>query len=232
MFTIPNDFYVTFISNVSDPLYDDLNKTSGFRTKLSPTIKFNEEKYKVALVDCILKNAYNILRKDRTYEIKVRPHDWPLLSEKWIISINSGEYPFIKLAYKEYGSMTELCRAITRRIYAHKNGAFNFYYLMKHAKIYISSPLDDEKVIINNNLRDVLCFKQNIINGRSTGSISGMERVIFADYRSGFSLDNCIFLYASFVETSRVGNSNVPLLRILERKTPHEHIDHYNLKRL
>ena len=33
--TMPKDFYVTFMSNVSHPLYNDLNKTSDFWTKLS-----------------------------------------------------------------------------------------------------------------------------------------------------------------------------------------------------
>ena len=69
-FIMSEGFYVTFMSNVSDPLYDDLNKTSDFWTKLSPAIKF-EGRYEVALVDCILKNAYDILRKDHTYEIKL-----------------------------------------------------------------------------------------------------------------------------------------------------------------
>ena len=57
------------MSNVSDPLYDDLNKRSDFWIKLCPAIKF-EGKYEVDLVDCILKNKYEILRKDRTYDIK------------------------------------------------------------------------------------------------------------------------------------------------------------------
>ena len=40
------DFYATFISHVSDPLYDDLNKTSDFWTKIYPAIKF-EGKYEI-----------------------------------------------------------------------------------------------------------------------------------------------------------------------------------------
>ena len=46
------------------------------------TIKF-DGKYEVTLVDCILKNAYDILRKDRTYDQKVGLHDWPLVTEEW-----------------------------------------------------------------------------------------------------------------------------------------------------
>ena len=38
--------------------------------------------------------------------------------------------------------------------------------------------------------------------------------------------------YTSFVETSRVDNTNVPLLRVLERKISQEHIPHYNIKHL
>jgi len=41
-YTVLNDFYVTFMSSGSDPFYDNLNKTSEFLMKLSPTIKFKE----------------------------------------------------------------------------------------------------------------------------------------------------------------------------------------------
>ena len=55
----------------------------------------------------------------------------------------------------------------------------------------------------------------------------------FAHYPPGFSSDNCIFLYASFVETPKAGNTNVPPpLRVLEPKTTNEHIHHYNVKYL
>jgi len=55
-FTMANVFHMTFISNVSDPLYDDLNKTWGFMKKISPIIDF-KGKFDVVLVDCILKNT-------------------------------------------------------------------------------------------------------------------------------------------------------------------------------
>jgi hypothetical protein len=77
-------FYVTFMANVSYPLFDDLNKTSEFWKKLSPAIKF-EGRYQVALVNCILKNTYDILIKDRTYDIKIRPHDWPIVDDQYVI---------------------------------------------------------------------------------------------------------------------------------------------------
>jgi hypothetical protein len=166
----------------------------------------------VPLVDCILKNKYDILRKDRVYDIKVIPFD-------------------VTLKYKEYGTMTVLCRAI-RKISYRGNGTFHFNYSMEHDRIYITSPVETEMTSINDNLRDVLGFKQNIISGKNTGTVSGMDHVIFSDYTPGFASDSCIFLYASFVETSRVGNSNVPLLRVLERKTTHEHVHHYNIKHL
>jgi len=98
---------------------------------------------------------------------------------------------------------------LSRGISARKNGAFKLNYSMEQGKIYISYPIDSEKFILNDNLRDVLGFKQNIINGTSAGSTCGMNRVIFADYVPRFT---------SFVETSRVGNSNIPLLRVLKRK--------------
>ena len=145
--------------------------------------------------------------------------------------MNSDEYPFIKLPYKEYGSMTHLCCYINRRISARENCAFHFNYFMEYGKISISSPINSEKIILNDSMRDVLGFKQSIINGRSTGSTSGMDCAGQLP-PPGFSSDNCIFLYASLVETSRIGNTNVSLLHILERKTTHEHIHHYNIRNL
>ena len=128
--------------------------------------------------------------------------------------------------------MTDLYRTIKRKIFVCKNVAFHYNYSTKQGKIYINSPIDNEKVILNDNLRDVLGFKRNVINCRSAGSISGMDRVIFANYPPDFSSNNCIFIYASFVETSRVGKSIVTLLRVLIRKSTLEHIHHYNIKYL
>ena len=75
---------------------------------------------------------------------------------------------------------------------------------MEHGKIYIISPIDTGKVIPNDNMRDVLGFKQNIINGRSFESTSGLNRVLFDDYLPSFSLVSCIFLCTSFIEISRI----------------------------
>ena len=127
---MPNNFYVTFMVNVSDPLYNDSNRTSDFWTKLSPTIKFDDNgKYEVALVDCILKNTYDILRKDRKYEIKVIPFDWSVFVEnEWVEALKSSEYPNVTLKYKEYGNMMELCAKINRKISYRRNGSFHFNY--------------------------------------------------------------------------------------------------------
>ena len=68
--TMSNDFYVKSVSIVNDPIFDNFNKTNDLSTELSPAIKF-EGKSEVTLVDCILKNTYDIQRKDSTYKIKV-----------------------------------------------------------------------------------------------------------------------------------------------------------------
>ena len=107
-------------------------------------------------------------------------------------SVNSCEHPYITLPYKELGSMSDMCWAINRKISTHNNGAFHFYSSIEQGKICINSPIDDKKVILNDYLRDVIGFKRKKINSQSTRSTSGMVRVIF-------------------VETSRLGNSNVPL---------------------
>ena len=96
-------------------------------TQLCLTIKF-ERRYELALVDCIIKNIYAILRKDRTYDIKGIPYYWPLVSEEWKESMNSCEHAFIALPHKDYSSKIDLCRAINRRIMVRKNGAFHFNF--------------------------------------------------------------------------------------------------------
>jgi hypothetical protein len=128
--------------------------------------------------------------------------------------------------------MNELCHVINKRISACKKGTFQFNYSREKAKIYISSPIANENVILNENLREVLGFKYNLINGKSAGSASGMNLVIFAEHPPAFSSDSWIFLYASFVEISRVGNTNVSLLRVLKGITSNDHIHHYNTKHL
>ena len=159
---MPNDYYVTFVSNVSVSLYDGLNKIRDFRTKLSPAIKF-DGRYEIALVDCILKDTHDILRKDRTYGIKVRHNDWPLVTDEWIASICSAECPFVTLKCIEYGCMTDLYCAINRQISSRKNIAFQFNYSMKQSKIYISSPIEKRR-LFSTSLRDVLGFKNTLLH--------------------------------------------------------------------
>jgi len=67
-----------------------------------------------------------------------------------------------------------------------KNSALHFNYSMEQVKINTSSPIDGEKGILNDNLRDILGFKQNLISGRSAESTSGLDRVILANNPLGF----------------------------------------------
>ena len=151
---------MTFISNVSDLPCNNLNNTSDIQRKLFPTIRFDGE-YEVALVDCILRNTCDVLREDLTYDIKATPLDLPLVIEKQMELVKLGEYHFIRLLYKEFGSMNDLPSGINRRIFARKNGAFQLNYSMEQVKIYISNPINSGNIILNDDLRDVLGFKQN-----------------------------------------------------------------------
>ena len=51
--------------------------------------------------------------------------------------------------------MNDLYRAIRRRISSRKNGTFQFNYSMEKGEIYINSIVENEKVFLNYNLRDV-----------------------------------------------------------------------------
>jgi len=81
------------MSNVSEIQYD-----SDFWTKLSPAIEF-EWKLEVALVDSILKNTHNILRKDRTYDIKVRLFDFS--DKRLLANFDSDDYTFATIPFEE-----------------------------------------------------------------------------------------------------------------------------------
>jgi hypothetical protein len=89
----------------SDPLYVVLNKTSNFRTKLSPSIKF-EGRYVVAVVDCFIKNIYDILRKETPYEIEIRPFDFG--DDGTVANFDSNDYPIATIPYRDYNNMHEL----------------------------------------------------------------------------------------------------------------------------
>ena len=96
-------------------------------------------------------------------------------------------------------------------------------------RIYTTNPFETERILVNEDLQEVLGFKDRIIKAKD---FSGKDHVIEADYAPGFSSDNRIFLYTTSAETLTVANTNAPLLRILERKNSHGHIPHYNIKHL
>ena len=83
--------------------------------------------------------------------------------------------------------MTDFCHTINRKISYRRNGTFHFNYSMEYDRIYITAPVDTEMIHLNDNLRDVLGFKQNMINGRNAAIVSGIDNVIFADYPPGFA---------------------------------------------
>ena len=96
-------------------------------------------------------------------------------------------------------------------------------------KNFITNLFKNERVFLNEDLREVLGFIDRIFKAKN---LSGKDLFIYPDYAPIFSSYNYIFLYASFVETSRVGNTAVPVLRALERKIIRHHIHHYNIKYL
>ena len=53
---------------------------------------------------------------------------------------------------------------------------------MKHGRVYITSSIENEMIHLKNNLRDIQCFKLNIIEYKIAGTISWTEEVIIADY--------------------------------------------------
>ena len=79
--------------------------------------------------------------------------------EECIKSLTSDLYPHLTLKYKEVGIMNGLARAINRRISARKNEAFHFNYSMEHGRIYINSPIQNEMVHFDDNLRYALGIK-------------------------------------------------------------------------
>ena len=161
-----NVFYVTFLSNVSDSLYNDLNKTSYIWTNSFPPSNWTAS---MKLLLSIVFSKIHMISRENIVNMAQKPdhYDWSLITEQWIESMDLGECPSVTLPYKELISMNELYHAINWRISAHKNCPFKFHYSVEQGKIYIGSPMDNinwllSMVIINDSLRDVLGFKQNI----------------------------------------------------------------------
>jgi hypothetical protein len=137
-----------------------LNKTSDFSIKLSPAIKF-EGRYEVALVDCIIKNTYDVLRKDTPYEIKIRPFDFG--NDGGVANFDSDDYPIATIPYREYNNMHEPCRVINKKIPSRKKDGFTFNYSKEQRRIYITNSFENKRNLISENLLEVLGFKDLII---------------------------------------------------------------------
>jgi len=86
-----------------------------------------------------------MLRKDCTYDIKVRLNDWPVYGEEkeWVKLINSHLYLHLTLKSKEYDSMSNLCCSINRKIFGRKNDAFFYNYSMELGRAYINTPIEN-----------------------------------------------------------------------------------------
>jgi hypothetical protein len=66
-------------------------------------------KYEVSLVNCILKNTYDILREDPGYEIKVIPFDLSLFVEyEWVEALKSSEYPHVTLPSVKFKQSSDI----------------------------------------------------------------------------------------------------------------------------
>ena len=126
--------------------------------------------------------------------------------------------------------MIDLCHAINRRIFTRKNGVFQSYYSMEQGKIYFSSSIDSEKVILNDNMRDILVFQQNIINGKSAGSTIRIDCVIFQTMQlaSPQTAVYCFTLYS--LKLRELVVTMLPSDVFFNEKPDHLH--HYNIKHL
>ena len=122
--------------------------------------------------------------------------------------------------------MCELCRVINKNIASRRKGGFTLTVqqnrrvctLLMYLRI---SEFPSMMIYVRFSVLKIVLLKQNF---------RGKDHFIHTDYTHLFSSHNCIFFYASFVEKSRVGNTNVPLLHFFERKTSHKHIHQYNIK--
>ena len=219
-FTMPNDFYTMYMSNVSDPLYDDLNKTSDCWKKL-PCTQIGGE-IKLPLLIVLLKIL--MISWERIVHMALWLFQWGFggkLLLWWLLLCNYTPRGIQQYAW----ALSSYEQKITSR----KKGGFKFNYSTEQRRIYITNLFENKRTFLNEHLCEAPSFKDHNIKAKN---LSGKDQVIYTDSAPGFSSDNCIFLYASFVKTSRVDNTNVALLIILERKNSHKHIHNYNIKRL
>ena len=104
----------------------------------------------------------------------------------------SNDYPSAIIPYEKYNNIHELCWFINKKAASQKKGGFTFNYSTEQRKIYITNPFENERIFLNEELREVLGFKDRIIIATS---FSGNDHVIYARYAYDMSSNNCIFLY-------------------------------------
>ena len=113
--------------------------------------------------------------------------------------------------------MTDLCHPINRKISARKTDGFHLNYSMEKGRVYINSPIEKKMVYFNDNLRDFLGFKWNIIESNGAGTINGWNVFFFFTF-DPVSHQTTVYSLMNPFDISRAGQTNVPSCVFLNKK--------------
>lgn len=219
-------FYVSFSSDVPDPVYDQTNKIADFLTKLNPPIVLQGSGWKMALVSLHLTNSFDSLRQDQDYFFKL------------FRFVGDSKDPSKRLGTKitlpknkRYNTIPEIIKDMNNLVYTGKDSV-NFHYNKLYDRVYILGLKVGESCYLSDGLREVLGYKENIIEPEPDNNFHqtyGIEGPLVPGLYYQW---NSIFVYTDIVQRSRIGNTSAPILRILPRKTTNEEVISYSFQPL
>ena len=150
-------FYVSFSTDVPEPVYDQTNKIADFLTKLNPPIVLQGSGWKMALVSLHLTNSFDSLRQDQDYFFKL----FRFVGDTKDPSKHIGTKITLP-KNKRYNTILEIIQDMDNLVYTGKDSV-NFHYNKLYDRIYILGLKVGESCYPSDGLREFLGYKENII---------------------------------------------------------------------
>lgn len=151
-------FYVSFSSDVPDPVYDQTNKIADFLTKLNPPIVLQGSGWKMALVSLHLTNSFDSLRQDQDYFFKL------------FRFVGDSKDPSKRLGTKitlpknkRYNAIPEIIKDMNNLVYTGKDSV-NFHYNKLYDRVYILGLKVGESCYLSDGLREFLDTKKTLLS--------------------------------------------------------------------
>lgn len=202
--TTGSDFYLTLPSNASMHTYPN-NTLTHYITTLPQRVNLSNGQWECGLSEVIYPHSwYNVRESDTWFGIALRNDD----DEKEVDALKT------KIESGYYHGPQNLIKAINKALLrVLSNTVVRLYYSPITHKITVV--MTSNVVLVGDILKTILGFGDTIIRGDMKKKLR-KETVIEADYvvdmTRGF---DSVYIYTSVIEPRIVGDSHVPLLRIV-----------------